>query len=100
MPVNIPRLVYFENFMADSAVKILSGREDLDPLAVFSERFETVVEHPLEGQHDWRHRVESVHVVEQRIGGGLVGHEPVLIHDRCAPEPRQQRQLEHVLHVS
>ena len=30
MPANIPRLVYFETFMADSAVKILSGREDLD----------------------------------------------------------------------
>jgi hypothetical protein len=30
MPVNIPRLVYFENFMNPAAVTILSGREDLD----------------------------------------------------------------------
>ena len=30
MPVNIPRLVYFENFMNPAAVEILSGRDDLD----------------------------------------------------------------------
>src|SRR5258708_1058151 len=30
MPVNIPRLVYFEEFMNPVAVSILSGREDLD----------------------------------------------------------------------
>ena len=30
MPANIPRLVYFETFMNGAAVKILSGREDLD----------------------------------------------------------------------
>src|ERR1019366_3863876 len=30
MPVNIPRLVYFENFMNPAAVTILSGRDDLD----------------------------------------------------------------------
>jgi len=30
MPVNIPRLIYFENFMNGAAVEILSGREDLD----------------------------------------------------------------------
>lgn len=30
MPVNIPRLVYFEEFMNPAAVTILSGRDDLD----------------------------------------------------------------------
>ena len=30
MPVNIPRLVYFENFMNPAAVTVLSGRDDLD----------------------------------------------------------------------
>jgi D-3-phosphoglycerate dehydrogenase len=30
MPVNIPRLVYFEEFMTPAAVAILSGRDDLD----------------------------------------------------------------------
>ncbi len=30
MPVNVPRLVYFENFMANAAVEILGGRDDLD----------------------------------------------------------------------
>jgi D-3-phosphoglycerate dehydrogenase / 2-oxoglutarate reductase len=30
MPVNIPRLVYFEEFMNDAAVKLLSGRDDLE----------------------------------------------------------------------
>ena len=30
MPANIPCLVYFEEFMNDAAVRILSGRDDLD----------------------------------------------------------------------
>lgn len=30
MPVNIPRLVYFEEFMTPAAVPILSGRDDLE----------------------------------------------------------------------
>ena len=30
MPVNIPRLVYFEEFMSPAAVPILSGRDDLE----------------------------------------------------------------------
>jgi D-3-phosphoglycerate dehydrogenase len=30
MPVNIPRLVYFEEFMNNAAVSILGGRDDLD----------------------------------------------------------------------
>jgi D-3-phosphoglycerate dehydrogenase len=30
VPVNIPRLVYFEHFMNPAAVSILSGRDDLD----------------------------------------------------------------------
>jgi hypothetical protein len=30
MPVNIPRLVYFESFMNSIAVSMLSGRDDLD----------------------------------------------------------------------